>query len=402
MTAETLSIVFIGLSITSSWGNGHAGTYRGLVRELSRRGHDVVFLERDLPWYAANRDLPRPPFGRTFLYRNLRDLKARFAGMVKGAHLVVVGSHVAEGAAVGRWVLDTALGIRAFYDIDVPHTLAWLARGGVDYLSPDLMGRYDLYLSCTGGPVLERIERDFGARMARVLYGSVDTEVHQPDSVPKRWTLGYLGNCTDDRRAKLDALLVQPAQTLRSERFIVVGPPLPGDPAWPGNVGRINHLPPGEHRGFYCAQRYTLNVTRDEVVRTGWSPGTRLFEAAACGAPVITDWWDGLDTIFVPGREILVVNSSEEVVTILRDLPDERRIEIGAAGRRRVLMAHTAAHRARELESHLAEAVERRRITPTRRNTPILDDDRREDRLLARNWEESPPAHHPAGSSAMP
>lgn len=384
MSGDKLTLVIIGLSITSSWGNGHASTYRGLVRELSRRGHHVVFLERDMPWYAANRDLPRPPFGRTFLYRNLRELKARFNGTVQGAHVVIVGSNVSEGAAVGRWVLDTARGIRAFYDIDVPNTLAGLTQGGADYLSPDLVGRYDLYLSATGGPVLDRIERDFGARMARVLYGSVDTEVYRPETVRKRWSLGYLGNYSQDRQQRLDALLLQPGAALKSERFIVVGSQYPSGLPWPGNVGRLHHLPAGEHRDFYCAQRFTLNVTREEMARTGYSPGTRLFEAAACGVPVITDWWEGLDTIFVPGKEILVAGSTDEVVTILRDLPEDRRLEIGAAGRRRVLLAHTAAHRARDLENYVAEAVGRKRVAPPRRSVPAIDGGRRDDWSLAK------------------
>ena len=137
-----MRIVFLGLSITSSWGNGHATTYRGLVRALWARGHDVLFLERDVPWYAANRDLPRPPYGRTELYASLEDLKRRFAGDVGDADFVIVGSYVPEGVAVGEWVMATARGATAFYDIDTPVTLAKLEQGDTEYLTPELIPRY--------------------------------------------------------------------------------------------------------------------------------------------------------------------------------------------------------------------------------------------------------------------
>src|SRR5437868_7052738 len=165
-----MKLVILGLSITSSWGNGHATNYRGLVRALAARGHDVLFLERDVPWYAANRDLPEPPWGSTELYESLDDLGERFADDVRDADLVAVGSFVPEGADVGRWVVDTAGGVTAFYDIDTPVTLARLERGERDYLTPELVRRYALYLSFTGGPILERIERVFGAGRARPFY----------------------------------------------------------------------------------------------------------------------------------------------------------------------------------------------------------------------------------------
>ena len=170
MNAVPLRIIILGLSITSSWGNGHATTYRGLMRELVRRGHDVLFLERDVPWYADNRDLPNPPYGRTELYADLDILKSRFEPQVREADLVMVGSYVPEGIAVGEWVQSTATGLTAFYDIDTPVTLAKLAAGTAEYLSPDLIRRYDLYFSFTGGPTLERLEREFGSPMARPLY----------------------------------------------------------------------------------------------------------------------------------------------------------------------------------------------------------------------------------------
>ena len=209
MSAPELRIVILGLSITSSWGNGHATTYRGLVRELAARGHDVLFLERDVEWYAANRDLPRPPHGRTVLYHNLRELKGRFTAQVRDADLVIVGSYVPEGAKVGEWVTRTAHGLTAFYDIDTPVTLARLARGDVEYLTAALIPKFDLYLSFTGGPTLERLEREYGARAARALYCSVDPAIYHPQPLESRWDLGYMGTYSADRQPTLDAFLVE-------------------------------------------------------------------------------------------------------------------------------------------------------------------------------------------------
>src|SRR4051794_3327793 len=159
MNPGSLHIVVLGLSITSSWGNGHATTYRALLRELAARGHDILFLERDVPWYAAHRDLPHPSFCRTHLYASLAELKESFARQVGDADLVIVGSYVPDGVAVGDWVQRTARGVTAFYDIDTPVTLAALARGEHEYIAPRQISGYHLYLSFTGGPTLKRIER---------------------------------------------------------------------------------------------------------------------------------------------------------------------------------------------------------------------------------------------------
>lgn len=352
-----LRIVILGLTITSSWGNGHATTYRGLVAALARRGHRVLFLERDKPWYAANRDLPNPPCGRTVLYDRLEALEHEHAAALRGADLVIVGSYVPEGIAVGRLVQRLAGGVTAFYDIDTPVTLAALAAGRCDYLAPELVAGYDLYLSFTGGPTLAELEQRFGAPMARPLYCAVDPATHHPDPAARpRWDLGYLGTYSPDRQPALDRLLRRPAALLPDRRFVVAGPQYPAAITWEPNVQRIEHLPPDRHRAFYCAQRYTLNVTRADMVARGHSPSVRLFEAAACGVPIISDRWPGIETLLRPGEEILIADSEREVLSILRDLPEARRQAIAAAARARVLAGHTADHRAAELESHLAAA----------------------------------------------
>jgi spore maturation protein CgeB len=359
MNQPPLRIVILGLSITSSWGNGHATTYRGLVRELTTRGHDVLFLERDVPWYASNRDLPRPPFGKTALYRDLADLKRRFASEIEEADMVIVGSYVPDGARVGRWVTRTARGLTAFYDIDTPVTLAKLARGDEEYLTADLIREYQLYLSFTGGPTLERLEEEFGSPAARPLYCSVDPELYFPDRREIRWDLGYMGTYSADRQPALTQLLVEPARVWSNGRFVVAGPQYPRSLRWPRNVRRIEHLPPERHRGFYNAQRFTLNLTRADMIAAGFSPSVRLFEAAACGTPIISDQWDGLETLFEPDLEILIAGGTRQVLDWIRDFTEEDRQALGARGRARVLAQHTAAHRAEELEGYALELLSR-------------------------------------------
>ncbi len=347
---KPLNIVILGLSITSSWGNGHATTYRALVKALSARGHDVSFLERDMLWYAEQRDLPEPPFGRTYLYSNLEELKDRFRNVVRDADLVMVGSYVPDGVAVGAWVIDHAEGITTFYDIDTPVTLDKLARGDYEYLSPALIPRYDLYLSFTGGPLLEKLRLEYNARRAHALYCSVDPDLYYPEDVDNEYDLGYLGTYSVDRQQPLERLLLEPAWRWPQGRFVAAGPQYPQSLEWPSNVRHIEHLSPSEHRLFYNSQRFTLNITRAPMVTAGYSPSVRLFEAAACGVPVITDAWAGLDEFFTPGEEISVCRSADDVLACLTNLSETERRRIGRRARARVMAAHTATHRAATLE----------------------------------------------------
>jgi spore maturation protein CgeB len=350
-------IVILGLSITSSWGNGHATTYRAIVRELCARGHDVLFLERDAEWYASNRDLPKPPYGKAGIYRDLKELKNRYASAVRGADLVIVGSYVPEGALIGEWVTKIARGATAFYDIDTPVTVANLGNGGMDYLSPQLIPRYDIYLSFTGGPILHLLEDRYRSPMARPLYCSVDTSLYYPEPRKPKWDLGYMGTYSDDRQPALDELLLQPARDWDQGQFVVAGPQYPKSIRWPKNVKRTTHLAPAKHRAFYCSMKFTLNITRAQMVEAGFSPSVRLFEAAACGTPIISDYWEGLDSFFKPNDEILIAHSSEESLYYILSLTEAERQALSNRARRRVLSAHTARHRAMELESYLCEVL---------------------------------------------
>jgi spore maturation protein CgeB len=353
-----LRIVILGLSITSSWGNGHATTYRSLMRALCRRGHEVLFLERDTPWYAANRDLIDFPAGSVCLYQSLGEVGGRWRKKLADADLVIVGSYVPEGIAAIALVRSIARGIVAFYDIDTPVTLASLAAGNCPYLDADLARRFDLYLSFTGGPVLQLLERRHNVRRARVLYCSVDPEIHRPVSTEPVWDMGYLGTYGADRQPALEELMCRPARRRPEGRFAIAGPLYPADLCWPANLARIEHIGPDRHGWFYSQQRFTLNITRADMVRMGYSPSVRLFEAAACGTPIISDYWPGLETILRPERHILVARSAEDVLAYLREFPEPERRQLAAQAREHVLAHHTAAHRAVALEGYVEELIE--------------------------------------------
>jgi len=349
-----MKLIVLGLSLSSSWGNGHATTYRALLKEFARRGHDILFLERDVPWYRNHRDIAEPDYCRLEYYGSLEELR-HWSDEIRAADAVIVGSYVPEGVEVARLVQRLARGVRAFYDIDTPVTLAKLERRDYEYLSPDVIPDYDLYLSFTGGPTLRRIEREYGARMARALYCSVDPDAYPVLDVPKKWSLTYLGTYSDDRQPALEELLIEPARKLQRLRFCVAGSRYPERIEWPANVERIEHLPPADHPEFYAASRYTLNVTRADMIAAGWSPSVRLFEAAACATPVISDSWDGIGSLFEPDRELVLAGNSQDVVDRLSSESDAS--AIGRAARAKILTGHTAAHRASELERAIEEAA---------------------------------------------
>jgi spore maturation protein CgeB len=359
--SSRLSIVFLGLSITSSWGNGHATTYRALLRELARRGHRLSFLECRAPWYRDNADMPNPPFCETALYGSTEELLRNHREAIANADAVVLGSYVADGSNIAQFMARAARGVRAFYDIDTPITLRALSDGTCSYLRASDVPSFDLYLSFSGGPVLRRLEQELGARHAAPLYCSVDTRLYQPIPTRRRWDLGYLGTYSQDRQPVLDRLLLEPARQMADAKFVVAGAQYPEELTWPKNVERREHVAPFEHCEFYASQGLTLNVTRRDMVEAGYSPSVRLFEAAACGVPVVSDVWPGIETFFVPGQEILLAESSDDVARHLAELSEDERVAIGARARARVLSEHTASRRAEQLESMILGALRARR-----------------------------------------
>jgi len=350
-----VKLVVFGLSITSSWGNGHATTFRALLRAFAARGHEVVFFEWDAPWYGgANRDLPDPDFCRLELYPDWDAVSARAIAEAREADATVVGSYVNRGIRVIDDLAAAGVEPLFFYDIDTPVTVAGLRAGGTEYLRPDQVPLFTRYLSFTGGPFLhEVLEAELGARDAKPLFCSVDVERYRPvDPDPEfRAELAYMGTYAPDRQPILERFLLEPARRLPDLPFLVAGPQYPPEVRWPSNLRHLSHVPPARHPTFYSSAAWQLNATRADMVRAGWSPSVRLFEAAACGAAMISDRWPGIEDFLAPGREILLPDSGDEVVEIIRSThPDDRRA-IGAAARARILAAHSAERRAEELDA---------------------------------------------------
>lgn len=357
--SKGLDIVFIGLSLSSAWGNGHATTYRALLRGLKSKGCRLTFLERDVPWYAAHRDLPQPDFCDLFLYSDPEELMRRFGARLLEADAVIVGSYVPDGVGLIDRIAALSPQRLCFYDIDTPVTLAKLDRSDAEYLARRQMHLFDLYLSFSGGTVLKTLERDYGVRKAAALYCAVDRDRYAPTGAPLVWDLGYLGTYSPDRQPGLERLLVEPARRLPHMRFVVAGPLFPAGIDWPDNVERIDHVSPADHADFYSRQRFTLNLTRADMVAAGWSPSVRLFEAAACGVPIISDYWRGLSGLF--GDAVLIARHSEDAVAALSQLPEIRRQEIARNANRIVLDRHTGEARAGELIAALKEVAGRAR-----------------------------------------
>lgn len=342
-------LVILGLSLSSSWGNGHATTFRALIGGLHEQGRQVLFLERDVPWYAANRDLPDPDFCTLAYYDGVDDLLARFTPELQSSTAVIIGSYVPQGVEVIDALDRLGLAQLCFYDIDTPVTLAKLERGDEEYLARRQVPLFDTYFSFSGGPVLARLEAQFGARSAQALYCSVDASRYGPTGEPHVWDLGYLGTYSPDRQPTLERLLIEPARRLPHRRFVVAGPQYPDDIEWPANIDRVAHLPPSEHRSFYNRQRFTLNVTRADMIAAGWSPSVRLFEAAACGTPVISDMWEGIESLFPRDEAIILARDTEDVIAALETVTSAERNAIAAAARGRVLAHHSSTARSAEL-----------------------------------------------------
>ena len=350
---KPLDIVVIALSLSSSWGNGHASTYRALLPALAERGHAITFLERDQTWHAAHRDLAEPRWCRLAYYNSLASLQA-WTKEIAGADAVIVGSYVPEGITVGAYVQAMAKGVTDFYDIDTPVTLAALEQGNCTYLAPEQIPGYDLYLSITGGPTLGLLEGRYGSPAARALYCSVDTDAYRPMALNESWDLSYLGTYSPDRQPALEKLLIEPARQRPDMRFVVAGPQYPDGIDWPANVERIDHVGPADHPALYAASRWTLNVTRAGMVKAGFSPSVRLFEAAACGTAIISDRWAGIETLFENRKSIMLATAAKDVIRILDTAKPEK---IGAAARQVIAAGHSARHRAAELEAYLREAA---------------------------------------------
>jgi spore maturation protein CgeB len=348
----TRRLVVFGLSLSSSWGNGHAPTFRGLLRALAGLGWSITFFERDVEWYRSNRDLPEPDFCDLRFYDAWPTVRGDVAPAVHAADVVLVGSLVADGPSIIDW-LATQDRPLFYYDIDTPITLVELARSGqTDYLRSDQIRLFQTYFSFAGGRALDELEGVWGARHAEALYCGVDTAVYRPVASQERFecALSYLGTYAPDRQPAVDEMLFAPARALSSERCFLAGAQYPPMDV-PANVRHQVHVYQRDHAALYCSSRATLNLTRQSMRKYGWAPSTRLFEAGACGAGIISDTWPGLDSIFEPNREVLLAETRHDVLRHLEALSPERRKALGDAARARVLRDHTYERRAEQVEA---------------------------------------------------
>ncbi len=347
-----MKLVIFGLAISSSWGNGHATIWRGLCRALSKKGHEIVFFERDVPYYARHRDMPRPAGVELVLYPDWEWVEQSARRHLAEADAGIVTSYCLDGLAASELVLQSPACLRVFYDLDAPVTLENLAAGkSLSYVGEKGFKGFDLVLSYTGGKVLRALRERLHARLVAPLYGSVDPAVHKPVPPVQDYSshLSYLGTYAKDRQEKLRSLFIEPALKLPQYRFVIGGSLYPQDFPWTQNIYFRRHVPPPAHSSFYCSSALTLNVTRKAMADMGYCPSGRLFEAAACGTPVLSDTWDGIEKFFEPGSQILIANTAEEAVEILRMSKSEL-AGVAKAARERTLDEHTAERRADELE----------------------------------------------------
>jgi spore maturation protein CgeB len=352
-----VNITIFGLTISSSWGNGHATPYRAIIRALHRLGHRVSFFERDVEYYARRRDLTGCGYCELALYSSWEEIRARAIRQAADSDAVVVASYCPDGARITDELLQLSRPLRVFYDLDTPITLQALGASDLPYLRRNQIPGFELYLSFTGGGILGELEQNWGARRARPLYGCVDPEVHGrvPAREDFRCALSYMGTYAADRQQKVDRLFLEPVRRRSEAVFVLAGSMYPRDWNWPANLRRIEHVAPSQHPALYSSSRLALNITREGMARYGYCPSGRFFEAAACGTPVVSDTWEGLENFFTPGEELFVAASSEDVLSAL-DCGDDELSRVAGRARQRTLDEHTGQRRAEQMLAYFEEA----------------------------------------------
>lgn len=354
-----LSIAFFGSSLVSAYWNGAATYYRGIIRALHTQGHQVTFYEPDAYDRQQHRDIPDPAWARVVVYDATEAGVHRALDAAASADLIIKASGVGvfdellEAAVVA---LKRPSNVVIFWDVDAPATLDRVAQIPGDPFRR-LVPRYDLILTYGGGqPVVDGYTA-LGARQCVPIYNAVDPSTHHPVSPDPRFTgkLGFLGNRLPDRERRVEEFFLEPATALPDQRFLIGGNGW-GDKPMSTNVKYLGHVYTADHNAFNCTLQAVLNINRESMARYGFSPPTRVFEAAGAGACLLTDAWKGIEDFLEPGQEVLVAHNGNDVITHLERLEHRRARQIGEAARRRVLAQHTYAHRARQL-SELLDAV---------------------------------------------
>lgn len=359
-----MKITIFGLTLSSSWGNGHATPYRAILRALHRQGATVIFYEKVVPYYAAHRDFTACDYCDLKLYSSWDDVRHAALREICESDIVITASYCPDGARISDEVLQIDGPLHVFYDLDTPITLSCLLVGPLDYLRCEQIPEFDLYLSFTGGSILKKLEAEYGARLARPLYGCVDPDVYfrvapQPEF---QCSISYLGTYAPDRQQKLDDLFLEPARRRDDLSFVLAGSLYPYEWHWPTNVKRFEHIAPGQHPALYSSSRATLNITRKQMAESGYCPSGRFFEAAACGTPIVTDWWEGLDALFDLQQELCVVGTADEVLEAL-NMPDDDLRATAERARSRTLEEHTGARRAAQLLAFCEQAYRHKKAT---------------------------------------
>lgn len=352
-----MKLSFFGLTISSSWGNGHATPYRAIIRALHRLGHQIHFFEKDAPYYSSRRDFYSCDYCQLTIYSDWSSIRAQALAVAAESDAVITASFLPEGQRINDELLELTRPVHVFYDLDTPVTLCRMEQDGVEYLRRDQLSAFDLVLSFTGGRTLQVLKNKYGARMTRALYGCVDPDDYRRCAPGPQFAcdLSYMGTYSPDRQEKLNELLLEPARRNPHKQFLLAGSLYPWQWQWPLNVQRIEHVTPTDHARFYSSSRLTLNLTRNEMAIYGWCPSGRFFEAAACGTPLITDSWEGLNSFFDPQQDLRVVACAENVEDALQ-MPDSDLHAMAVRARQRTLDEHTGHVRAGQLLKYLDEA----------------------------------------------
>lgn len=352
-----MQITIFGLTLSSAWANGHATPYRALIRALNAMGHRVRFYEKDAVYYSRHRDFYTAPFCELVIYSDWDAVRAEAIAHAGASDVVLVASYCPEGVRISNEILELAGPLKVFYDLDTPVTFAkFQAEGTTEYLDPKQIPAFDLVLSFTGGGALRKLEQEFGARMARPLHGCVDPDVYRRVAAKPEWMcdLSYMGTYALDRQPKLEELFLTPAKQMPEKKFVLAGSMYPWPWYFPENVNKLEHVFPPHHAEMYSSSRMTLNITRLDMADSGYCPSGRFFEAAACGCPILTDTWEGLDTFFTE-EEVVMVNSASDVNDALR-LDEGALQRIAERARQRTLDEHTGTRRTQQLLKYFEEA----------------------------------------------
>lgn len=348
--SRTLDFVFIGRSILSSYGNPRAELYRALVGELAHRGHRTIFLEKETKLGSAHRDMLRSPYCEVWTYRDADQLLDEYVSLLHGADVVLLGDGVAGASRIAGWIATEARCVKIYYDTDLARTFDSLCADKPDHecLQAHNIPDFDLYLSTTGGAALQRIRAEYDCPNVQPLYECIDPYFYYRTDEPKQYDLGFIGNYNVNRGQQLDKMMLQPAQRTPNRSFILAGGDYPTDLGWPTNLRYLEHLPETSHVSFYNRLNCTLVLARPDRSALGHTPSKRLLAAAACGVPILSDHWVGLEEFFEPNRELYVVEDCHSVLESLYQTQQMDRVKLGNRARQRVLAEHSTRRRAEQ------------------------------------------------------